>query len=67
MQWGPAVGGHGPRAVLPSVDDGDPAPVHGDGLALGVELHPGRGLCGVLGTELAQSIEHLGLTLTIPI
>ena len=55
MQGGPAVGGHGPSvAALPSVDDGDPAPVHGDGYALGVQLHPGRGLSGVLGTELAQ-------------
>ena len=50
VHWRPAEGGEGARvsAHPARVDHGDAAPVHRDGLALGVQLHPRSRVGGVL-------------------
>ena len=50
VHWRPAAGGEGARvsAHPARVDHGDAAPVHRDGLALGVQLHPRSRVGGVL-------------------
>ena len=60
----PAVGGEGARvsAHPARVDHGDAAPVHRDGLALGVQLHPRSRVGGVLhdaDLSLVRSLRDL--------
>ena len=69
----PAVGGEGARvAAHPArVDHGDAAPVHGDGLALGVQLHPRSRVGGVLhdaDVSLVRALRDLdGLPHELPV
>ena len=69
----PAVGGEGARvsAHPARVDHGDAAPVHRDGLALGVQLHPRSRVGGVLhdaDVSLVRALRDLdGLPHELPV